>query len=55
MRPTQDIDRILRWEGIVIDPIGALFAVLVFGCYVGWSGEVFSHTIIALFKTLALV
>lgn len=22
MRPTQDIDRILRWEGIVIDPIG---------------------------------
>ena len=30
MRPTQDIDRILRWEGIIIDPIGALFAVLIF-------------------------
>ena len=52
MRPNQDIDRILRWEGIVIDPIGALFAVLVFEAVmlVG-QGEVLSHTIIALFKT----
>ena len=55
MRPTQDIDRILRWEGIVIDPIGALFAVLVFEAVmlVG-QGEVLSHTIIALFKTLGV-
>lgn len=30
VRPIKEIDRILRWEGIVIDPIGALFAVLVF-------------------------
>ena len=55
MRPNQDIDRILRWEGIVIDPIGALFAVLVFEAVmlVG-QGEVLSHTIIALFKTLGV-
>ncbi|MBQ4848590.1 sodium:proton antiporter [Pseudoalteromonas sp. MMG012] len=55
MRPTQDIDRVLRWEGIVIDPIGALFAVLVFEAvsFVG-KGEVLSHTLIALFTTLAV-
>ena len=47
MRPTQDIDRILRWEGIVIDPIGALFAVLVFEAVmlVG-QGEVLSLSLI---------
>ncbi|KAF7772249.1 hypothetical protein PCIT_a2284 [Pseudoalteromonas citrea] len=55
MRPTQDIDRVLRWEGIVIDPIGALFAVLVFEAvsFVG-QGEVLSHTLIALFTTLGV-
>ena len=53
MRPNQDIDRVLRWEGIVIDPIGALFAVLVFEAVslVG-SAEVFGHTMWALFSTL---
>lgn len=30
VRPSAKISNILRWEGIVIDPIGALFAVLVF-------------------------
>ena len=30
VRPTEHIANILRWEGIVIDPIGALMAVLVF-------------------------
>ncbi|MFY8274013.1 cation:proton antiporter [Pseudoalteromonas sp. SSDWG2] len=56
MRPTQDIDRVLRWEGIVIDPIGALFAVLVFEAVmlVGTSGGVFSHTLGALVTTLSV-
>ncbi|MEC4090432.1 sodium:proton antiporter [Pseudoalteromonas rubra] len=55
MRPQKDIDRILRWEGIVIDPIGALFAVLVFEA-VNQVGEaaVFSHTMLALFSTLGV-
>ncbi|WP_105213394.1 MULTISPECIES: cation:proton antiporter [unclassified Pseudoalteromonas] len=55
MRPTQDIDRVLRWEGIVIDPIGALFAVLVFEAVmlVGQS-DVFSHTLGALVTTLGV-
>lgn len=30
VRPQSKISDVLRWEGIVIDPIGALFAVLVF-------------------------
>ncbi len=30
VRPRIELDRILRWEGILIDPIGAIFAVLVF-------------------------
>ena len=30
VRPTARIANILRWEGIVIDPLGALLAVLVF-------------------------
>ncbi|WP_199098893.1 sodium:proton antiporter [Dyella sp. ASV21] len=30
VRPNARIANILRWEGIVIDPLGALFAVLVF-------------------------
>ncbi len=30
LRPKEPIGSILRWEGIVIDPIGATFAVLVF-------------------------
>lgn len=30
VRPTANVANILRWEGIVIDPIGALLSVLVF-------------------------
>lgn len=30
VRPNSRIANVLRWEGIVIDPIGALFAVLVY-------------------------
>lgn len=38
VRPTARIAELLRWEGIVIDPIGALLAVLVFEFIVA-SGE----------------
>lgn len=30
VRPTQRISSVLKWEGILIDPLGALLAVLVF-------------------------
>jgi NhaP-type Na+/H+ or K+/H+ antiporter len=31
VRPNARVANVLRWEGIVIDPLGALFAVLVYG------------------------
>lgn len=37
VRPTAKISSILRWEGIIIDPIGAMVAVLVFE-YIAASG-----------------
>ena len=30
VRPTKDLANILRWEGILIDPLGALAAVIIF-------------------------
>ena len=30
VKPNTNISNVLRWEGIVIDPLGALFAVIVF-------------------------
>lgn len=30
VRPTAGINQVLRWEGIVIDPVGAIFTLLVF-------------------------
>ncbi len=55
MRPTKEVDRVLRWEGIVIDPIGALFAVLVFEAVMLTGQEsIFNHTLGALFTTLVV-
>ncbi|HRV59944.1 MAG TPA: cation:proton antiporter, partial [Solirubrobacterales bacterium] len=31
--PTQKVRRVLKWEGILIDPIGAIIAVVVFGSF----------------------
>lgn len=49
LRPTAPVANALRWEGIVLDPIGALFAVLVFEATVtqqqGHSIAVFLGTI----------
>lgn len=30
VRPNANINQVLRWEGIVIDPVGAIFTLLVF-------------------------
>ena len=40
VRPKKNISTILKWEGIAIDPIGALVAVLVIFCFYhgcGWG------------------
>jgi NhaP-type Na+/H+ or K+/H+ antiporter len=42
VRPVAKIANILRWEGILVDPLGALLAVLVFGFIV--SGQQGEHT-----------
>ncbi len=39
MRATQNVAQILRWEGILIDPVGALLAVLVFQYIVIGTGS----------------
>tara|TARA_R110000850_G_scaffold75381_7_gene164420 strand:- start:104 stop:1900 length:1797 start_codon:yes stop_codon:yes gene_type:complete len=35
VKPQRSINSILKWEGIVIDPVGAVLAVLVFGLFFG--------------------
>ncbi|GHD40404.1 NhaP-type Na+/H+ or K+/H+ antiporter [Marinobacter persicus] len=53
VRPTSSIANILRWEGIIIDPVGALLAVLVFEGIVSWGqGNVFGHSAWIFGKTL---
>ncbi len=46
VRPSAKVAGILRWEGIVIDPIGALFAVVVFEFIVTASeGHALTHSV----------
>ncbi len=53
VRPTANIAKILRWEGIVIDPIGALFAVVVFDFLVSMqAGHALSHSAWTFARTL---
>jgi len=48
VRPVPAVASILRWEGIVIDPIGASLAVLVFEFIVSGGGEqAWGHTAFA--------
>ncbi|HFC53826.1 MAG TPA: sodium:proton antiporter, partial [Gammaproteobacteria bacterium] len=55
VRPNARISNILRWEGIVIDPIGALLAVLVFEFIIsGQGGSALTHTL-AVFGTILVV
>jgi len=55
VRPTARIAGILRWEGIVIDPIGALLAVLVFQ-FIAASGpeSALGETVVAFLEVVAV-
>jgi NhaP-type Na+/H+ or K+/H+ antiporter len=44
VRPTEKISSVLRWEGILIDPIGAMVAVLVFNFVVAGTGATFGDS-----------
>jgi len=47
VRPTASVANVLRWEGIIIDPIGAIFAVLVYEFIIASAGgTAFSHTLV---------
>lgn len=47
VRPNKTISNILRWEGVVIDPIGALLVVLVYEYIIaGHSPLIFAQTIL---------
>ncbi|WP_111493860.1 MULTISPECIES: cation:proton antiporter [Marinobacter] len=53
VKPAAKLANILRWEGIIIDPVGALLAVLVFEGIVSWGqGNVFGHSLYIFAKTL---
>lgn len=55
VRPSAAVANILRWEGIVVDPIGATLAVLVYEfILVGSSGNALSHTVLAFAKLLGV-
>lgn len=53
IRPSSRVSNILRWEGIVIDPIGALLAVLVYE-YIASDQNALSHTLQAFGLTVAV-
>lgn len=56
VRPNSRIANVLRWEGIMIDPIGALLAVLVYESIISLSaGGDLSHTPFLFLKLLRLV
>jgi NhaP-type Na+/H+ or K+/H+ antiporter len=55
IRPVRRIGSVVKWEGIVIDPIGAVFAVLVFEFVVASSmGDAMLSTLIALMNTILI-
>ena len=61
VRPSTNVESILRWEGILIDPLGALVAVLVLGWIVSGvhpsatdGGASFGQTMGAFAKIIAI-
>lgn len=55
VKPASRLANILRWEGIIIDPVGALLAVLVFEGIVSWGqANVFSHSLYIFGVTVAV-
>ncbi len=55
IRPTGSVSKILSWEGILIDPLGALLAVLVYEVIAGGStGGVYGFAALAIIKTVLI-
>jgi len=55
VRPSRRVSATLKWEGIVIDPIGAVLAVLVFEQLLAQGGQSqIGPAVVLLFKTVAV-
>lgn len=54
LRPTRRVSSLLRWEGIVVDPIGAVIATLVFQAVVARGDNAAVAVVTGLTNTLAL-
>lgn len=55
VRPNARLANILQWEGIIIDPVGALLTVLVYEGIVSWGqGNVFGHSLYIFSTTLVV-
>ena len=55
VRPTAAVSNVLRWEGIIIDPIGAIFAVLVYEFIIAsTSGAALGHTLLVFMQIVAI-
>ena len=54
VRPTANIASVLRWEGIIIDPIGATVAVLVFNLVVAGAEATWADTAITFAKIVLI-
>lgn len=53
VRPTRKIANILRWEGIAIDPIGALMAVMTYEFILASTAQpAIGHVLLLFFETL---
>lgn len=52
VNPTRKIAAILKWEGIVVDPIGAILAVLLFQLAVAGDFELASGSLLQSFATM---
>jgi NhaP-type Na+/H+ or K+/H+ antiporter len=55
LRPTRRVASLLRWEGIVVDPIGAVLALLVFQAVAAGEAEAAATSVLlALAKTIVI-
>ena len=55
VRPTAPVANILRWEGIVIDPIGASFSVLVYEFIISGGGQLAWENTLLIFAKILII
>lgn len=52
LRPTRRVSALLRWEGIVVDPLGAILALLVYQTITSIDGSSIGQGVLNLELTL---